>query len=170
MEGSEFIARVLASGRVGGIGIGARLAQVEEQFGSDNVSTVHGKKRNSQLLRVDYGLLEFTFKRVEGDGEWTCVWFSMQLHRLSNVPPVSDAVAVKLGTDFGTAVSWGDVLAAIDSHRLGVVLSIPIRNSDMNEVRVVETGCVALVVADKQDGRPTGLDMGDLWSVVVSAR
>ncbi|MEV5969854.1 hypothetical protein [Streptomyces sp. NPDC051921] len=107
MSDLEFHARVAAHGDVLGVGIGARPEEWEARLGADYVDD-----RSGALLRRDHGLVELTFQ--EERGSWSCLGFTVQVHRLRWDP--GSAVPAALWDaygGFGRSVRFGDLTAAV---------------------------------------------------------
>ncbi|MGK4579144.1 hypothetical protein [Kitasatospora sp. HPMI-4] len=109
MRGLDVIAEVLSTGRFLGLGPGSTADEVTSRFG-DGVSEVHGTQPGTRLLRIDYGLVEFTFG---GEPDWACRWYSVQLHRLASSPGLAGRVEQRFGLRFDEAVHWADLPAEL---------------------------------------------------------
>lgn len=110
MRGADFLADVVATGRINGIGTRASLAEVEAAFPLDHVDNLD---RDRASLWRDYGLVEFVF---DGGPKWLVVNVLLQVHRLATVPAVGDEWRSAFGVDFGPFVAWDDVREALSRH------------------------------------------------------
>lgn len=115
MDGLEFIARIVATGTVNGVGIGAELGEVGRAIGDVLFVDNTPGRRKTVLLR-DYGLVEFTFNRTgEGTdtGAWVCCNFSVQVHRLESGDELRAAWREVHGVDLPAQVTWGELRAVV---------------------------------------------------------
>lgn len=77
MNGVEFMARVVATGRIHGLGIGARLDDADRALSVDCIDVID---EEYGTLRRDYGFVELYFSGAPG--EWTMTGGAVELHRL----------------------------------------------------------------------------------------
>jgi hypothetical protein len=109
MNGLDFVARIVVTGRINGVGIGADLEAVGHAVGVRYVDNTSGRRKTT-LVR-DYGLVEFAFNRA-GDS-WVCCNFSVQLHRLARGADLRTEWREAHGVELPDRVTWNDLRARL---------------------------------------------------------
>lgn len=166
MTAARFVADILGSGEVFGLSPGATRSEVEARIGVDAVAQVHGKKRATQRLRLDYGLMEFTFAREQGE-LWVCEWITVRIDRLSDDSPALDEARRIWGIESGPTVAWREVTAVLASEYPEIVVLGPVAGAGANEFRIPETGCQVTVFAGAAGGEPSEISAGDVNTIIV---
>ncbi|MFD8480396.1 hypothetical protein [Kitasatospora sp. NPDC059673] len=110
MNGTAFLASVIATGRLHGIGIGSPIADVGRAFRSAWIDDV---VEAGVSLRRDYGLVELYFNGPE----WTVVGGSVELHRLATVAGLAEEWRKAEGIEFSEYLPWSEVETALAPTR-----------------------------------------------------
>lgn len=156
MNGAEFIASFIATGRLHGVGVGSSLAEVDRAFRADYIDDFDEESNLS--LRRDYGLVEIYFN----DGpEWVVVGASVEIHRLSVVDGLAKRWHDAQAVEFSEYLTWDEVAELIPAP---VGLTVKSDQSDYLEYRAEATKVAALVV-DNQEERDDWPGQGDVFSV-----
>ncbi|MEU3981763.1 hypothetical protein AB0F77_16960 [Streptomyces sp. NPDC026672] len=155
MTAISFLARVAVTGNVAGLGLGSSADQVYDVLGGRCVAD-----RRKKSLRLDYGLLEFSF--FAG----SCEGIAVQVHRLSGGAErvIPDSLRSSL-SGLSRTVSFEALRRAIE--RDGYFLEELRRQSGYRSYRVVKSH-VILFVVDESAGEGELLTTGDLWSIMIS--
>lgn len=162
MNGAEFLAEVIASGRVHGVGIGSSPAEVGRALRADFID-VHDDPDNLQLRR-DYGLIEFCFT----DGpQRRCTSISIQVHRLGPDPDQISQWRTAQQVDFPQYVAWDDVVEQLSADRDAPEL-VPSNQGEFIEYRAASAH-VSVFVLNNHEERDEWPGHGDVWSVVLQS-
>ncbi|MFJ2777929.1 hypothetical protein [Kitasatospora sp. NPDC087315] len=164
MIGAEFIAETLSSGTVFGLGVGARLRDVESAIHLDHVDDVQGR-RGKRLMRRDYGLLEVTFG---GEPDWECRWISVEVHRFSTSPDLIGEARELMGVEFSQYTAWSDVQCEFNRLADGALIQSPIVQHGYKVFRSRGLGLTVQVVDDRECIRGDFPGFGDVWSIEVA--
>ncbi|WP_328718400.1 hypothetical protein OHT52_02260 [Streptomyces sp. NBC_00247] len=155
MSDLDFYAHVATRGDVLGTGIGSGPDTWDAALGRDRIDD-WGRGR----LRLDYGLVELSFSRVEGSV--TCFGIGVQVHRLTHGLAVPDSLTSVYG-EFAPRVPFEELRTAISS--LGFAVEPEDLSGDVHRHRVAGSRVRIHVVAD-----PCAYQRaGDVWSLHVSA-
>src|SRR5262249_8959782 len=111
MNVSEFLADVMATGRLFGLGVGHEVTEWDTRIqGVDFVDIERRVERG--LFRRDYGLVEVLFT---GGDPWVCDSCGVQVHRLAYHPSMITGW-LPTGSPEVSAVTWGDVRQALEKR------------------------------------------------------
>jgi ribosomal protein S18 acetylase RimI-like enzyme len=159
MTGEDFIAEVISTRSVCGIGVGSRLAEAADDIRLPYGDDVSGR-RDNRTLRRDYGLFEVT---CEADPEWVCRWVTLQVHRLSTMPGLRQTVSECLGVDFDRYTEWSKIEKMVEDWR-----KQPISYSGYQVFHSESTGVTVYVVDDQESVRADYPGHGDVWSIAIA--
>ncbi|GAA3861464.1 hypothetical protein [Streptomyces sedi] len=156
----DFYVRTATRGTVCGLGAGSLPTEWEPVLGGDYVDDARKGR-----MRRDYGLVEVSFLRREG--EWRCATVSLQVHRLAWA---EDVVPRRLREEYGefrTHVPFASLAAGIAEAGFGLE---EVGDSSMHgftAFRISETSSVLHVARTPPgDGGPHHAD--DVWSLALS--
>ncbi|MFJ6984369.1 MULTISPECIES: hypothetical protein [unclassified Streptomyces] len=104
MTAIKFLARAAMTGTVAGLGLGSSAEQVRDALGDQCIAD-----RKKKSLRLDYGLLEFSF--FAG----SCEGIAVQVHRLTDGPErvIPDTLRPSL-SDLSRTVSFEALRSEIE--------------------------------------------------------
>ncbi|MFJ5926628.1 hypothetical protein ACIQF6_28895 [Kitasatospora sp. NPDC092948] len=159
MNGAAFIASVIATGRLHGIGIGSPIADVDRAFRSRWIDDVDEPNLS---LRRDYGLVELYFNGPE----WVVVGGSVELHRLATVDGLAEEWQKSEGVEFSEYLAWSEVETALAHLPDAPALTVDHRQSGYVEYRAQDLRVSALVV-DSHEERDDWPGHGDVFSVAL---
>jgi hypothetical protein len=159
----DFYAEAILSGRVLGLGSGSTADEVERALGRDFVDDAR-----KQLMRRDYGLIEFHFNRA--NREWVCFGVSIQVHRLADageeiVPPV---LIGRYGA-FGRSVAFGQLVDRIKGKAPGRAVECAEASGGFGTFRVDGTDSQILAVCSQVPIANAEAGARDLWSIELRA-
>ncbi|MFJ7260458.1 hypothetical protein ACIQV2_09860 [Streptomyces globosus] len=163
MTGTAFLASLIATGRLHGIGIGSTLAEVDRALPHRRVDVVG---EDGASLRRDYGFVEVYFN--PGD-EWVASGGSFELHRLADAPGQAARWAAGTGVAFTRYTAWADVRAALSRIPQTPALTLTDQGG-FREYRAEASGVSVLVVDDAEEERGAHAGHGDVWSVSLWRR
>ncbi|WP_328961037.1 hypothetical protein [Streptomyces virginiae] len=162
VTGIDFLASILRTGRLHGIGIGSTLGEVDRAIRHRFVDVVD---EEGESLRRDYGFVEFYFNRYDG---WVMSGGSIELHRLASGQDMAKEWARTMGVEFPRHVAWADV-----REELGRVPGAPeLKVGDQGgflEYRAAASNVSVIVVDDEEEERGYHAGHGDVWSVSLWA-
>ncbi|MFC8715848.1 hypothetical protein [Kitasatospora sp. NPDC057198] len=161
MNGAEFIASVIATGRLHGVGIGSSLADAEKAFHPSFLDDP-GEPENLSLRR-DYGLVELYFN---GGPDWVLVGASVELHRLATVENLAAEWREEQGVDFSEYLTWDEVEAELARLPSPPDLTVRTDQGDYTEYRAAATRVSVLVVSSDEE-RDDWPGRGDVFSVAL---
>ncbi len=160
MTGVDFLAHILATGTLHGVGIGADLAAVDAAMPEEHVDVVD---EEDVSLRRDYGLIEVFFN----DGpDWRVVGASVEIHRLASVTSRGKKLRLSHGVVFPKYVLWREIEAALAKLPDAPVLEVRTDQDGYAEYRSA-AGRVSAMVVDSGEGRHGGPGQGDVFSVAL---
>ncbi|MFJ9342618.1 hypothetical protein ACIRP0_25490 [Streptomyces sp. NPDC101733] len=159
MIGSEFIARLLATGEFHGLRPGASREEADRVIGVGFIAEEDGAGRS---LRRDYGLVELCFS---GGPDWVLTSGSLELHRIPGDPDVAGGWREAMGVDFAPYTEWDEVLRvhAAAAPGLGAAMDRTDQGGFL-EYRNPLTK-VSVMVVEGEDERGDWPGHGDVWSV-----
>ncbi|MEU0839345.1 hypothetical protein ABZ370_07720 [Streptomyces sp. NPDC005962] len=166
MDGISFLADLIATGRLHGIGPGASMREVDQAVKAEFIEVVD---EGHQTLRRDYGFVELYFSGRPGPEEWVMTSGVIEVHRLADD---SEGMAEEwrrdMGVDFPAYCSWAELREAL-SRTPGAPEFERIQQDGYLEFLVRETNTSVIVVDDREecDHRP---GKGDVWSVGFSLK
>ncbi|MFJ1756591.1 hypothetical protein [Kitasatospora sp. NPDC088134] len=165
MDGAEFIASAITTGKLHGVGIGSSLAEVENVFRAGYVDDPDAEENLS--LRRDYGLVEFSFN----DGlAWTVVGASIEIHRLAVVEDLAAEWQEAQGVDFPEYLTWNEIAAEISRIPGHPELTPRTDQTGYIEYRSPTTRVSALVVdgdEERDEERDDWPGRGDVFSIAL---
>jgi hypothetical protein len=109
MKGLDYLARIVATGTINGVGIGTGLDPLAIAFTTGYVDNTAGR-RKATLWR-DYGLVAFSFNRV--GKSWVCCNFSVQLHRFAAAAELRAEWREAYGVQLPDRVTWSGLHASL---------------------------------------------------------
>lgn len=160
MTGIEFIARLMATGTLHGVGIGTDLATVDAVMPEQHVDVVD---EENVSLRRDYGLIELFFNGGPG---WIVVGGSVEVHRLAASTSRRKKRRLSHGVTFPAYVRWREVEAALALMPDAPALEVRRNQKGYVEYRSVGTRVSALVV-DSGEKREDWPSQGDVFSIAL---
>lgn len=158
MNAADFIAGIIATGRIGGVGIGSALADVEAAFPLDYLDDTDEEMVS---LRRDYGLVEFFFN----DGPaWVVVGAAVEVHRLAAVPELREEWQGVQGVVFPESVAWSEVKESLSHLPSAPELQAGTEQAGYMEFRAQDTK-VSVFLVDSSEDDASVPGPGDLFSV-----
>jgi hypothetical protein len=158
MRAIRFLASVVVTGTVAGLGLGVSSEQIRDALGDQCIAD-----RRKKSLRLDYGILEFNL--FAG----CCETIAVQVHRLISgieglIPPALDAYF----QGFSGGIQFEALRNEIEQDGTSLLEDIQ-GQSGYRCYRVAKTH-VNLYVVDEValEGEP--FSPGDLWSIMISGR
>ncbi|MFB7257278.1 hypothetical protein [Streptomyces nojiriensis] len=164
VNGIEFLASLLRTGRPHGIGIGSTLGEVDRAVRHRFVDVVDDEGRS---LRRDYGFVEFYFNFTPG-GAWVMSGGSVELHRLASGPDMAEEWARTTGVEFPRYVAW----EAVRDELVRVPGAPELHVGDQGgflEYRAAASDVSVIVLDDEEEERGYHVGHGDVWSVSLWA-
>ncbi|GAB2584559.1 hypothetical protein GCM10027168_16650 [Streptomyces capparidis] len=157
--GAAFLAGVVATGRIHGVGIGSSLEEVARALPADYVDVADAE----DSLRRDFGFVELY---LSGGPAWTVTGGSVELHRLAGDDSgMAEAWRRATGVAFPGYCSWAELREELSSRADAPALE-PHRQGGYREFRAPRTKVTVLVVDDEDEDREDGWPgHGDVWSV-----
>ncbi|SOD67133.1 hypothetical protein SAMN06297387_1292 [Streptomyces zhaozhouensis] len=156
----DFYVRTATRGTVCGLGAGSLPTEWDLVLGGDCVDDVRKGR-----MRRDYGLLEASFLRREG--EWQCTTVSVQVHRLVWAEDVVPRRLREEHGDFRTHVPFALLSARITEAGFGLEEVGDPSMKGFTAYRLSGTSSVLYVVRTPPgDGGPHQGD--DVWSLALS--
>lgn len=165
MTGTEFLASVVTTGRLHGIGIGSTLDEVDRAFAHRFVDVVDVVDEGGASLRRDYGFVEFYFNRGE---QWVASGGSIELHRLASDHGTGEEWARTTGVEFPHYVAWEDVRNALARVPGAPEFKVTDQGGFL-EYRAAASSVSVIVVDDEEEERGCHPGHGDIWSVSLWA-
>ncbi|WP_431770965.1 hypothetical protein [Streptomyces cucumeris] len=160
MNGVEFMAGVVATGRIHGLGIGATLADADRALSVDCIDVID---EEYGTLRRDYGFVELYFSGAPG--EWTMTGGAVELHRLmGDTHGMAEEWARHTGVVFPGSCTWEALREELGSLPEPPGLEL-LRQGGHLEYRAAGTKVSVLVVDDQEEGCACCPRYGDVWSV-----
>ncbi|MFE1960536.1 hypothetical protein [Streptomyces sp. NPDC059479] len=158
MRATSFLASVIMTGTVAGLGLGASREQIREALGDQCLADQRKKS-----LRLDYGILEFNLFAGR------CETIAVQVHRLANgieglIPPVLSAYFQGISR----GISFGALRDEIEKD--GTCLLEELQGQPGYRCYRVVKSHVNLYVVDEAAPEGDPFAPGDLWSIMISGR
>ncbi|MFI0818132.1 hypothetical protein ACH4TX_16660 [Streptomyces sp. NPDC021098] len=164
MDGISFLADLITTGRLHGIGPGASIEEVGQAVKAVFIEVVdedHG------MLRRDYGFVELYFSG--GSGKWVMTGGTIETHRLAaDGEGMAEEWRREMGVDFPACCSWAELRDEL-SRTSGVPEFDRVRQGGYLEYRARETNVSVFVVDDRAE-RDHWPGRGDVWSVGFSLK
>ncbi|WP_371790340.1 hypothetical protein OG285_05590 [Streptomyces sp. NBC_01471] len=167
MKGAEFIARAIYTGSLFGSRVGGELDGLAPVVPLPYVDDVTGR-RNSRVLRRDYGLFEVT---CVDEPDWACQAFSLEVHRLRHLSDLREKIRERLGILFEPFTNWSDVQR--EHERIPGIGTLEVVDETPGYRVFLErsTGVKVQVVHDASAIRGEFPGHGDVWSLeIISSR
>ncbi|MEU8844468.1 hypothetical protein AB0D97_36125 [Streptomyces roseus] len=163
MMAARALAETVISGSFMGVRPGVKLAEVQQLLPFKYVEEIHGRRRGSRAMRLDYGLLEVTFGN---EPDWTCRSLQVEVHRLAGSPAICEEARALAGLEFAPYTPWSDVKGQLDV--LGYDHTINASTSPGYQVfGLTESGVSLRVVNDVSCPRGEYPGHGDIWSLEI---
>lgn len=156
MTAIGYLARVVGTGIVAGVSLGASREQVRDALGNESVAD-----RRKKSLRLDYGLLEF------GLFDGSCENIAIQVHRLAGGIGglIPDSLSGLLG-GIAERIQFEDVRKEVENHFHSRLEEVR-RQGGYRCYRMGESH-VLLYVVEKDSSGAGSLRAGDIWSIMIS--
>jgi hypothetical protein len=158
VTGTEFVADLMRTGLLHGIGVGTSVGEVDRVLRVEFVDDADG----DNWLRRDYGLVELNFT---GGPDWVVTGGGLALHRLPALPEIGEEWARDMGVTFPAFIRWADVVEALSEFGDAPELESSVQG-EFRAYRAAATRVTAVVV-DNEDERDDWPGHGDLWAVNV---
>ncbi|WP_405832693.1 MULTISPECIES: hypothetical protein [unclassified Streptomyces] len=162
MTGIEFLASLLRTGRLHGIGIGSTFGEVDRAI-HHRFADVIGE--GGQSVHRDYGFVEFCFSP---GGEWAVSGWSLELHRLASGHEAAKEWARTTGVEFPRHIAWKDVRDELARVPGAPELTVTDQGGFL-AYRAAASGVSVIVVDDEEEERGYHAGHGDVWSVSLRA-
>lgn len=157
MTGLRFLALLVATGRMHGVGIGSSVSEVDEALGS---GFIEEDGEGGAPHRRDYGLLEMYFAGGDDD---VVAGGVVEVHRLSGDSGIRADARPELNVDFPEYTRWTELAQELEEMADAPTLEIS-SHGEFLEYRAAGTKVsVHVVNNDEQRGEWPG--QGDVWSV-----
>ncbi|MFI6728178.1 hypothetical protein [Streptomyces atratus] len=157
MNAMEFIATLIRSGRLHGLGIGATLGEVDQAINCEFIDDI---SKSGLSLRRDYGFFEFSFNPGP---DWVMSGASIRLHRLASGYEMAEEWRQGMGVEFPQYIAWRELQNVLSSVAGSPSLEIT-EQGDFVEYRAGATN-VSITVNNNHEKRGRSIEHGDVWSI-----
>ncbi|NDZ77603.1 hypothetical protein G3I19_03500 [Streptomyces sp. SID10853] len=157
MTGLRFLALLVATGRMHGVGIGSSVFEVDEALGSGFIEEAD---EEGDPRRRDYGPLEMHFSGGDHDVVTGGV---VEVHRLSGDAGIRTEARSELNVDFPEYTRWTELVQELEKTAGAPTLEIS-SHGEFLEYRAPGTK-VSVHVVNNDEQRDEWPGQGDVWSV-----